>query len=508
EIVLRNLDLMEIVSGTTRKPVINGDQTDTHVKAWIKKDNEAQNGLSRRLEAVHGRSSEAAVNTAMQKFYGLKYDGDSIAKHIAKVEELAHQLNTMGEKITNNMMINKILSTLPPSFDHFHSAWDSTQEKTMESLLTRLLLEEERINSRNKDESVESNALVARKFDNRDILNKIAGIKKGKDESKSESKHALIAIEGKIRKDDWILDSGASDHMSYKADWFEQDTFTYFEKPRKVKVGNNDFIEALGEGNIEIKAFNGATWKSATIKKVLYVPDIANNLFSEGAALDKGLKYESDKDECTFYKNETVVATALYVDDGLIVASSESDIQKLLSHLQEKYELTINKPSQLLGMTINREADGSIYIHQEAYAQAVLKRFGMTDANPVSTPAEIADANSLSAKKVPQTRAGACFAACLAKGIGLIVDNEINVRYTRQRGLSSRLETIMRLCSYPLTDEDKCAAVKEALTCIKKSAIHLKGRRTDQNFENTVTVATDVANQLDIDPGFPEIRRR
>ncbi|GLV33604.1 hypothetical protein CBL_21229, partial [Carabus blaptoides fortunei] len=184
KIVLRNLDLMEIVSGTTRKPVINRDQTDTHVKAWIK--NEAQKWIVtsvseqnmvhlmvcesseqmwKRLEAVHGRSSEAAVNTAMQKFYGLKYDGDSIAKHIAKVEELAHQLNTMGEKITNNMMINKILSTLPPSFDHFHSAWDSTQEKTMESLLTRLLLEEERINSRNKDESVESNALVARKFD-------------------------------------------------------------------------------------------------------------------------------------------------------------------------------------------------------------------------------------------------------------------------------------------------------------------------------------------------------
>ncbi|GLV44646.1 hypothetical protein CBL_20557 [Carabus blaptoides fortunei] len=79
-----------------------------------------------------------------------------------------------------------------------------------------------------------------------------------------------------------------------------------------------------------------------------------------------------------------------------------------------------------------------------------------------------ADANSIHTQTVPQTRAGACFAACVGKEIGLIVNNELNLEVTRGNGIGSRLETIMRLCSYPLTDEDKCAAVKEALTCIKK----------------------------------------
>ncbi|GLV36652.1 hypothetical protein CBL_21248, partial [Carabus blaptoides fortunei] len=141
----------------------------------------------------------------------------------------------------------------------------------------------------NKDEFVESNALVARKFD------KIKMEDAGKIEADISPERVLTV-------------------------------------PRKVKVGNNDFIEALGEGNIEIKAFNGATWKSATIKKVLYVPDIANNLFSEGAALDKGLKYESDKDECTFYKNETVVATGrrfgkLFKMNFRLSADSECEAQ-------------------------------------------------------------------------------------------------------------------------------------------------------------------------------------
>lgn len=118
--------------------------------------------LSRNVETVHGRTSEASVNTATQKFYGLKYEGDGMVKHIAKLEDLAHQLNTLGEKISDAMMVNKILSTLPSSYDHFHSVWDSTQTKTLENLMSRLLLEEERINAREKEKTAEGNALVAR----------------------------------------------------------------------------------------------------------------------------------------------------------------------------------------------------------------------------------------------------------------------------------------------------------------------------------------------------------
>lgn len=115
----------------------------------------------KRLETVYGRISEASVNTTMQKFYGSKYKSDGMAKHIAKFEDLAHQLNILRERVTDAMMVNKILSTLP-SCNYFHAAWDSTQTKTLENLMSRLLLEEERLNAREKENAAEGSALTAR----------------------------------------------------------------------------------------------------------------------------------------------------------------------------------------------------------------------------------------------------------------------------------------------------------------------------------------------------------
>ena len=40
---------------------------------------------------------------------------------------------------------------------------------------------------------------------------------------------------------------------------------------------------------------------------VLYVPDIANNLFPIGAALDKGLENRSKKNACILTKNNQTV---------------------------------------------------------------------------------------------------------------------------------------------------------------------------------------------------------
>lgn len=68
-------------------------------------------------------------------------------------------------KKTDDMLITKILTILPPQYKHFESAWDSTSEenKTLENLRARLLKEEEgmKIRSSNQSGSV---AFHAKKF--------------------------------------------------------------------------------------------------------------------------------------------------------------------------------------------------------------------------------------------------------------------------------------------------------------------------------------------------------
>ena len=49
---------------------------------------------------------------------------DDMSTHVAKVEELSHKLKTSGETITNEMLMTKILLTLPASYDYFISAWN------------------------------------------------------------------------------------------------------------------------------------------------------------------------------------------------------------------------------------------------------------------------------------------------------------------------------------------------------------------------------------------------
>lgn len=72
-----------------------------------------------------------------QKWYQVtKNSKDNMACHIAKLQDLAHQLQTLGEPISDSMIVTKILMTLPANYSHFVMAWDSTsrEQRTLSNL--------------------------------------------------------------------------------------------------------------------------------------------------------------------------------------------------------------------------------------------------------------------------------------------------------------------------------------------------------------------------------------
>lgn len=138
--------------------------------------------------------------------------------------------------------------------------------------------------------------------------------------------------------------------------------------------------------------FEDDTNRVCKLRKSLYGLKQASKCWNEDITkFLKKIGLEPTKaDPCVFTKKSgSIVFLALYVDDGLIAASEESDIKRLLIYLQKRYEITTNEPKHLLGMSIEREKDGSILIHQDSYVHAILKRFHMSDVNPVATPAEM-----------------------------------------------------------------------------------------------------------------------
>lgn len=82
-----------------------------------------------RLHEVFENKTETSVHMLNQQWYTMGMDpSDHITTHISKVQDLAHRLKTMGENVSDNQISMKILLTLPTTFSHFCTAWESTPQ--------------------------------------------------------------------------------------------------------------------------------------------------------------------------------------------------------------------------------------------------------------------------------------------------------------------------------------------------------------------------------------------
>lgn len=62
----------------------------------------------------------------------------------------------------------------------------------------------------------------------------------------------------------------------------------------KFKMRDGSHLTAHGQGDILTWTFNGIRWETKHLKDVKYIPLIKYNLFSLGAANEKGLQFKSD----------------------------------------------------------------------------------------------------------------------------------------------------------------------------------------------------------------------
>ncbi len=105
----------------------------------------------------------------------------------------------------------------------------------------------------------------------------------------------------------WIIDSGATQHMTFEREWF-----TTYESivPQKVYMGDDTILEAIDKGSIKATMQVGGRVLFTTITQV-HVPKMKNSLISVNKLISEGLKVEFDKDGCKVNNaHGTVVAEA------------------------------------------------------------------------------------------------------------------------------------------------------------------------------------------------------
>lgn len=99
----------------------------------------------------------------------------------------------------------------------------------------------------------------------------------------------------------WIIDSGATSHMTYVKELLLN--YTRFDEEKDILVGDGEHIQAEGKGWI----FFHGNKEAKVLKNVLYVPKMAANLFSVKAALQDGYKIEFAKNSVRVEHDEEII---------------------------------------------------------------------------------------------------------------------------------------------------------------------------------------------------------
>jgi hypothetical protein len=102
---------------------------------------------------------------------------------------------------------------------------------------------------------------------------------------------------------------------------------------------------------------------------------------------DLGFKLSKADTSLFFYnKGNISIYVLVYVDDIIVASSTPSAASSLLSDLNKEFALKdLGDLHYFLGIEVNKVSDGLI-LTQEKYASDVLKRVGMSDCKPVTTP--------------------------------------------------------------------------------------------------------------------------
>lgn len=155
----------DVVDGTRTRPTEEGDAR----KKWDKDNAKAMFVVTSSIEdehlgplltcttaqemwikmaTIHEQKSESSKLILTQKFHQYKMDAsDSVVQHFAKVQNIARQLEDIGEKVSDVAVMAKILASLPSKYNSLVTAWDSVdaESQTLNNLQLRLLKEETRL---------------------------------------------------------------------------------------------------------------------------------------------------------------------------------------------------------------------------------------------------------------------------------------------------------------------------------------------------------------------------
>eukprot|EP00794_Sanderia_malayensis_P011662 gene11662-12866_t len=122
------------------------------------------------------------------------------------------------------------------------------------------------------------------------------------------------------KQDFWFIDSGATAHMTNNKSILEH--VKKYEEPKKIFLGDNTVIFALGEGTVRLNTSDTEKFV-LNLQRVLYVPKLTKNLLSVPAMASMGAEVRFDSGRCIVLKNGKEFIIGTLYDKKLYKANVE-----------------------------------------------------------------------------------------------------------------------------------------------------------------------------------------
>lgn len=316
-----------------------------------------------KLCPIHEQKTATNKLGLLQRFHAYRMsEADTAVQHVARVSNMASQLKDVGENISDATIMAKILASLTTRFSTLQVAWDSVDaaRQTLDNLQERLIREDARLNSdedasealaataknqrlkgakntenkkpKKKKESKELQCYkcqemghIARQCRNKRKPHDDGGksrdcafvVETSKSSVMSNSKSAenarvlwtqnciMVADQSEV----WLIDSGASRHLTYRRDWLTD--YKMDNTGATISLGDNQICNVAGEGMVRIKRLIDGVWHDARIEKVLHVPKLRKNLFSVGVCTKKGLGVQFKNNRIEVVHDGEILATGM-----------------------------------------------------------------------------------------------------------------------------------------------------------------------------------------------------
>jgi hypothetical protein len=386
-VLFKACDVYEIVSGDIK---IETKIKDEDKKEWMKKDAVAQKLIIQSIDKKHviqilncsnskemfdkicslydGNEERNKCGT-LQDFFNFSYkEGQSMTQFLADVESIAHRLNKIGQNLQDEMIISKILSSLPGNYKYFITAWESapTTEKSLEKLKNRLLGEETR-QEKPEEHNLSFKTTVSKvkynvkcfkcqknghisKYCNNNKIKECSICKKNNHTDKNcyfRNKNNLKSYKNNIsmmvnvnktcdkvyeknKSEIFIIDSGSTIHMTNKRELLHD---IKYEK-------SNVFVAKSGE-SMSAEAIGSISCKNFTLKNVLYVPELAQNILSVSAMTKNNAEVIFHKNCVTVLFDSEVIIKGVSLSNGLYstkIYCNNNETSMLAANNESAYE--------------------------------------------------------------------------------------------------------------------------------------------------------------------------